>query len=146
MCRISDIMEAGLQTLAQQLDLDKPHVPLSSNVLNAHKFRKSYRAHGSVANDPFYSISSDAASSMPGTLLKIEPTTDTSLCTIPPYLSLSRFIYQSKTSGGSKVPVSAIVLWPYAARPCPDGYPVVVWAHGTSGVNAESAPSNTRHL
>ncbi|KAK0506866.1 hypothetical protein JMJ35_010720 [Cladonia borealis] len=139
-------MEAGLQTPTQHVDQDEPHVLLSSNVLNAHNFEESYRAHGSVANDPFYSISSDAAGFTPGTPLKVEPTTDTSLYTIPPNLSLSRFVYQSKTSGGSKVPVSAYVLWPYVARPCPDGHPVVAWAHGTSGVNSECAPSNIRHL
>ena len=77
-------MEAGLQAPTQHVDQDEPHVLLVSNVLNAHKFEESYRAHSSVANYPFYSISSDAAGSTPGTPLKVELTTDTSLYTITP--------------------------------------------------------------
>ena len=55
-------------------------------------------------------------------------------------------MYQSQRSDGSLVPVTAYILWPYCARPHPDGYPVVSWAHGTSGVNAECAPSNIKSL
>ena len=57
-------------------------------------------------------------------------------------------MYQSQTSSGSLVPVSACIVWPYVARSYTNisGYPVVAWAHGTSGSNAECAPSNLKNL
>ena len=116
------------------------------NITNAHNFEKSFRAHGSVSEDSFYHVPRNAADASPGTVLKIELETETSCYTLPPNLALSRFIYQSKTSTGTLVPVSAYVLWPYIARPYKDGQPAVIWAHGTSGVSDECAPSNNRSL
>ena len=104
-----------------------------SRILNAHNFEKSFRARPSVSEDPFYTVPPGTAKSPPGTLLKVEEETDASLYTLPPNLSMSRFIYQSKTSDGALVPVSAYVLWPYAARPYHEGIPMIVWAHGTVG-------------
>ena len=118
----------------------------SNATINAHKFELSYRAHPSVAEDPFYTIPQNATNVAPGTLLKVERETNTSLYTLAPNLSLSRFMYQSKTSNGTLVPVSAYILWPYIARNYGDGLPVVVWAHGTSGTNDECAPSNIQNL
>ncbi len=119
----------------------------SSNItVNAHDFELSYRARPSVAEDPFYTAPSNATDATPGTLLRVERETDTTLYTLAPNLSLSRFMYQSKASNGTFVPVSAYVLWPYIARDFGDGLPVVVWAHGTSGTNDECAPSNIKNL
>ncbi|KAL8788745.1 MAG: hypothetical protein Q9195_007152 [Heterodermia aff. obscurata] len=112
----------------------------------AHEFELSYRAHPSVAEDPFYVAPPEAANAAPGTLLKVERESDVSLYTLPPNLSLSRFMYQSQTSNATLVPVTAYVLWPYLARDYGDGLPVVAWAHGTSGVNHECAPSNMQNL
>ena len=112
-------------------------------------FEKSNWAHGSVLNDPFYDPPHEPSDAPPGTLLKVEKTTDTSKYLIPSSCALSRFIYQSETLTGSKVPVSAYVLWPYSPRsqPPPDGgYPVVAWAHGTSGFDANAAPSHHKNL
>jgi len=118
----------------------------SNATLEAHNFELSYRAHASVAEDPFYAVPQNASSARPGTLLKVERKTNTSFYTLAPNLSLSRFMYQSQTSNGTVVPVSAYVLWPYIARDYGDGLPVVVWAHGTSGTNDECAPSNIQNL
>ena len=118
----------------------------SNDTVNAHMFEESYRAHPSVSQDPFYVAPQTSANATAGTLLKVEKETNTSLYTIAPNLAISRFMYQSKTSNGSLVPVSAYVLWPYIARPHHDGYPVVAWAHGTSGSAPECAPSNIRNL
>lgn len=119
----------------------------SSNVtIDAHNFELSYRAHPSVAKDPFYTAPQNATDVAPGTLLRVERETNTSFYTLAPNLSLSRFMYQSKTSNGTLVPVSAYVLWPYIAREYGDGFPVVVWTHGTSGTNDECAPSNIQNL
>jgi len=119
----------------------------TSNVtLNAHNFELSYRAHSSVAEDPFYTVPQIATNAKAGTLLKVERATNHSLYTLAPNLSLSRFMYQSKTSNGTLAPVSAYILWPYLARQYGDGLPVAVWAHGTSGSNDECAPSNIQNL
>ena len=54
---------------------------------------------------------------------------------------------QSKSSTVSLVvPVSSHVLWPYIARPCKVGLPVVTRAHGTSRVSNECASSNHRNI
>ena len=119
---------------------------LASATLAAHEFELSYRAHPSVADDPFYTAPAETSNAAPGTLLKVERESDVSLYTLPPNLSLSRLMYQSQTSNGRFVPVTAYVLWPYLARDYGDGLPVVAWAHGTSGVNVECAPSNMQNL
>lgn len=116
------------------------------NVTDAHEFELSYRAHPTIAGDTFYDVPADSANKEAGTLLKLEKETDTSIYTLAPNLALSRFMYQSKTSTGSLVPVSGYVLWPYAARAHRNGFPVAVWAHGTSGSSAECAPSNIQNL
>ncbi|KAL8838550.1 MAG: hypothetical protein Q9170_002092 [Blastenia crenularia] len=118
----------------------------SDTTSKAHAFELTYRAHPSVAQDPFYTLPQLASDASPGSLLKVERETNTSLYTLAPNLSMSRFIYQSKTSSGRLVPVSAYTLWPYIARNYGHGLPVVAWAHGTSGSNDECAPSNIQNL
>ena len=119
---------------------------LTNEVREALIFEKSNWAQGSVLNNTFYDAPHEAAESPPGTILRLEKDVDTTKYLLPPTTALSRFIYQSETLKGSKVPVSAFVLWPYSPRSQPDGYPVVAWAHGTSGFDANAAPSNHRNL
>ncbi|POR38097.1 Secretory lipase [Tolypocladium paradoxum] len=118
----------------------------ASNVNVAARFERSNWAAGSVGDDPFYvSLPANASSAAPGTVLKVEAWTNTSRYTVAPTLPLSRIVYQSLTLNGTRVPVSAYVLWPY--RPRRRGTaPLVSWGHGTSGVYAECAPSHTRNL
>ena len=128
------------------------HLPRSQEVMytmnltGAHNFETSYQLYQSVSDDPFYTAPANSSGSPAGTLLKVERETNTSLYTLPPSLSLSRFMYQSIASNGTLVPVSAFILWPYAARPYHGGIPVVAWAHGTSGTAPECAPSNIQNL
>lgn len=123
-------------------------LPYPSTVVHAHDFELSYRAHNSVSHDPFYSAPRNSVSAAAGTLIKVENRTNTSAYTLAPNLSLSRFMYQSLTSNGTLVPVSGYILWPYVAQRFQDAHdlPMVVWAHGTSGTNAECAPSNIQNL
>lgn len=120
----------------------------SNDILKAQAFELSYRAHSSVFNDSFYLVPSNSTRATEGTLLKVEKQANTSAYTLAPNLSLSRFIYQSMTSNGTRVPVSGYILWPYIAQQYgnSDTLPMVIWAHGTSGVNAECAPSNIQNL
>ena len=119
---------------------------LPDNISESLKFEKTNWANGSVIDDAFYHVPHETRDSPPGTLLKVEKSTDSNNYLIPSSCSLSRFIYQSETLSGSKVPVSGYVLWPYSPRSQPDGYPIVAWAHGTSGFDANAAPSHLKNL
>lgn len=74
--------------------------------------------------------------------------TNTSLYTLPAAVSLSRITYQTVTLNGTSIPASAYILWPYLPRTFRNitGHPVIGWAHGTSGVLPECAPSHIRNL
>ena len=142
----------GLVTLvptalaADQSSMEAFPAEVQTAILNSAQFELSYRARLSVTQDSFYSAPPDTSHVAPGTLLKVERETNASLYTLAPNLSLSRFMYQSQTLNGTFVPVSGYVLWPYIAKPHDRGFPVVAWAHGTSGIHAECAPSNIKNL
>ena len=120
--------------------------PLPAPLLNALKFEKSNWAQGSVLEHPSYRCPQEAANLPPGSLIKLEKNVDTTSYLIPSATAMSRILYQSETLKGHLVPVSAFVLWPYSPRSQPDGYSVVAWAHGTSGADANTAPSNNKTL
>ncbi|KAK5130021.1 hypothetical protein LTR08_002537 [Meristemomyces frigidus] len=120
----------------------------ANNINVAVNFERTNWATGSVNNDSFYTVPSDASSLQPGSILKVEDYTNTSYYTLPPNTALSRIVYQSETLNGSAVPASAFVLWPWMPRrdPRTGKYAVVGWAHGTSGSSGECAPSHIRNL
>ena len=119
----------------------------SENVTEVLDYEISTFANGPAAQDAFYSVPNGTMDAAPGTLLKIEAITNASAYSLPPATSLSRFIYQSETLQGESVPVSAYILWPFSPRTQPDGrVPVVAWAHGTSGLYENCAPSNNKLL
>lgn len=73
----------------------------------------------------------------PGTLLRSEPFDGYSL---PPGAHAVRILYVSRALSGARDAVSGVVLIP--AGPTPHGgWPVIAWAHGTSGVARMCAPS-----
>ena len=51
-----------------------------------------------------------------------------------------RFLYRSTLPGGKPVAVSGVIVAPFRKAP-PEGWPVVAWAHGTTGVVRKCAPS-----
>ncbi|KAL8719244.1 MAG: hypothetical protein Q9225_003729 [Loekoesia sp. 1 TL-2023] len=113
----------------------------------AWNFEQSTWATGSVASDPFYTVPASSSSASLGTLLKVEEATDTTQYTLPTSTALSRILFQTRTLNGKAVPASAFVLWPYSPRRQPDGsVPVVSWAHGTSGLFGDQAPSHLKGL
>lgn len=118
------------------------------NVDVAINFERTNWATGSVASDPFYSVPANSSHLAPGSVLKVEEYTNTSLYTLPPNVALSRILFQSETFNGSAVPASAYILWPWMPKrePRTGKIAVVGWAHGTSGVMSECAPSHIRNL
>jgi dipeptidyl aminopeptidase/acylaminoacyl peptidase len=85
----------------------------------------------------FYRPDTVLASGKPGEVLSKEP------IQLAPDLHGTgwKVRYVSTTPAGDLVPVSGVLIQPKVAAP-PGGYPVVVWAHGTTGVGDECAPSH----
>ncbi|RDW61813.1 uncharacterized protein DSM5745_10485 [Aspergillus mulundensis] len=117
--------------------------------------------HAHEPLDAFYAVPVHGTfdSARPGTVLKVEAHTEVAKYTIPSGLTMSRIMYASRSLNGTIVPVSAFVLWPYvpfdyddlnrpddAASSAGMGFPIVAWAHGSSGLFAPCAPSNYRSL
>lgn len=132
-------------TLAQQKSAGI-NATLANNLAVSLNFERSNFAHGPGSSDAFYHVPSGSAAAAPGTLLKLQLDANTTLYTLPPNTAISRILFQSESINGSKVPGSAYILWPYLPRTETDGLPVVAWAHGTSGLFGNCAPSNYRNL
>ncbi|KAI9749235.1 MAG: hypothetical protein M4579_006951 [Chaenotheca gracillima] len=130
----SQIANAGIDTVT------------ADNIAVALNFERSNYAHGPASGDDFYKAPKKLSRSPAGTVLKVQVDANASLYTLPPNTAISRILYQSKNFNGSVVPASAYVLWPYTPRKQKDGYPVVAWAHGSSGTFGNCAPSNFRSL
>ncbi|KAE8555557.1 hypothetical protein EYB25_000254 [Talaromyces marneffei] len=97
----------------------------------------------------FYEAPSNFSSKLsPGSILTVEPVTELANYSVPSGLTMSRFIYTTNDLNGTTLPASAYILWPYTplATGKNQGYPMVAWAHGTSGVLRGCAPSNYRSL
>jgi pimeloyl-ACP methyl ester carboxylesterase len=83
----------------------------------------------------FYAAPSSVADSKPGEILRSEKI-DSQVATA----RLWRIVYTSSDINGKTVAVSGLIAAPTAAAPA-GGYPVVVVAHGTAGINQGCAPS-----
>ena len=57
-----------------------------------------------------------------------------------------RILYHSRSATGEDVAASGVVLIPSERKPPSGGWPVIAWAHGTSGVARRCAPSLARNL
>lgn len=124
------------------------HEDLSPTVKAAVKHQESIFTKGPVSGDDFYQVPAGRTNATPGELLKVEADTDVSLYNLPPATALSRILYVSRTLQGSPVPASAYILWPWQTRVQAHGggYPIVAWAHGTSGLYPDAAPSHLKSL
>ncbi|KAL9635953.1 MAG: hypothetical protein Q9204_002426 [Flavoplaca sp. TL-2023a] len=148
-CNSSFLALALLHNVAAQMANFSAAVPglNTSNAAAALAYERSTYSNGSVENEDIYRAPSNSTNLPAGTLLKLEPYTNTSLYTLPPQTALSRILYQTKNFNGTLVPASAFILWPYSPRTQPDDtYQVVAWAHGTTGIFPECAPSHSTSL
>ncbi|KAL8685202.1 MAG: hypothetical protein Q9218_007908 [Villophora microphyllina] len=142
----TDTFNSTVTITPAQQQLGGFNATVASNIAVALNFERSNFAHGPVTSDDFYRVPPGSAEAAPGTLLKLEVDANTSAYTLPPNTAISRIIFQSESLNGSKVPVSAYILWPYLPRTQPDGISIVAWAHGTSGATGNCAPSQYRNL
>ncbi len=85
----------------------------------------------------FYDTPANLSTTEPGALLAQEAGTGYAL---PDGVRAGRIIYHSQDASGRSVATSAVVLIPAGEAPR-DGWPVIAWAHGTSGVARPCAPS-----
>lgn len=131
------------ETQAKELEINSSTADIIATAL---QFEKSRYTNGDVADDDFYRVPSNALHANPGTLLKVQSDVNTTLYSLPPETAVSRIMFQSKTINSTAVPASAFVLWPSSPRTQSDGYPVVGWAHGTSGLYGNAAPSHMKNL
>ena len=88
-----------------------------------------------LPSTPLYS-NPTLGTTRPGDLLAKETVTGYVL----PVGSAFRIAYHSLDAAGRDVPATAAVLLPAGKAP-PAGWPVIAWAHGTSGVARQCAPS-----
>ena len=89
---------------------------------------------------PFYRAPKTIAE--PGTLVRAEASTD---FVLPPGMTATRILYHTRTASNADTLASGVVLVPYG-QPPKDGWPLLAWAHGTSGVANNCAPSLMKSL
>jgi pimeloyl-ACP methyl ester carboxylesterase len=90
----------------------------------------------------FYDPPQPLAAAPPGTLIRSEPFDGYHL---PEGASAVRILYHSRALNGGDIAASGAVLIPAGKSPS-GGWPVIAWAHGTSGVARRCAPSLMKDL
>ena len=84
---------------------------------------------------PFYAVPSPLPHAPAGTLLKVEQLPVAGL-----HGAMFRVMYLSTTALGAPVAVTGLIAVPSTPAPA-SGFPVVSWAHGTTGMAPQCAPS-----
>lgn len=90
----------------------------------------------------FYRFPGPVPSGQPGTLLRSQAT---QVYQLPAGVRAVRIAYLSRSASNRPVVASAVVLIPFGKAPR-GGWPVIAWAHGTSGVARNCAPSLMKNL
>ncbi|MGB6489375.1 MAG: alpha/beta fold hydrolase [Steroidobacteraceae bacterium] len=90
----------------------------------------------------FYDTPSPLPPGRAGKLIRSAVVTDYG---IPAGVRAIRILYHSRSAGGNDVPASGLVLLP-PGNPPEGGWPVIAWAHGTTGVARICAPSMMKDL
>ena len=90
---------------------------------------------GSPDLPDFYGVPDPLPAGKPGDLIASEPVDSTGLNG-----SMFRVMYHSTAIDGSDIPVTGLILIPKGTAPS-GGWPVITWAHGTTGIADACAPS-----
>lgn len=101
---------------------------------------RAQEAKGALPITPFFA--GDGKSGPDGQLIRSEPASEYEL---PPGARATRILYRSRDLRGAPATASATVVTP-AGQPPAGGWPLLVWAHGTTGVARQCAPSTTKSL
>jgi pimeloyl-ACP methyl ester carboxylesterase len=89
--------------------------------------------------DAFYTPPDDLADRAVGTVIWAQPTSPIDGAVV------SKILYVSESLAGERIAVSAMIAVPTASAPA-TGWPIVTWAHGTTGSADECAPSTSGTL
>ena len=90
----------------------------------------------------FYDVALPLGPGNSGDLIRSEPAADLHLS---PGVKAVRILYRSQSPAKIPAPVSGVVLIP-PGQPPADGWPIIAWAHGTTGVARPCAPSLMKDL
>jgi acetyl esterase/lipase len=93
------------------------------------------RASPAVAQDAFYEATESEIAGPVGSLIRKEPRVGAAAGA-----TAYKVLYRSTKPDGTPIPVSGIVIVPSGEAP-PGGWPIVAWAHPTTGVVSHCAPS-----
>ncbi|TDC95679.1 lipase family protein [Actinomadura sp. 7K507] len=104
---------------------------------------REMEARNALPRTAFYDAPEPLPHRPAGTPIRTEPADDYVVDGRP--LAATRILYHSRTSRGRDVAASGVVLVPPGTPP-KGGWPVVVDAHGTSGVGRNCAPSLMRDI
>jgi hypothetical protein len=91
----------------------------------------------------FYDVPQPLPPGKPGDLIRSESFDDYDL---PLSVNVVRILYHSRSATGEDVASSGVVLFPADKKPPAGGWPVIAWAHGSTGVARTCAPSLRRNL
>jgi acetyl esterase/lipase len=92
-------------------------------------------AGSAKAQTPFYQASEAEIAGPPGTIIRQEP-----MFGAPAGASAYRVLYRSTSPDGAPIAVSGVIIIP-AGTPPAAGWPIVAWAHPTTGIVPHCAPS-----
>jgi pimeloyl-ACP methyl ester carboxylesterase len=87
------------------------------------------------AQTPFYQASAQELAGLPGTIIRSEP-----MLFAPAGAQAYRVLYRSTGLSGEPIAVSGVIVVPPGLAPA-GGWPIVAWAHPTTGVVPHCAPS-----
>jgi pimeloyl-ACP methyl ester carboxylesterase len=91
---------------------------------------------------PFYEVALPLGPGKAGDLIRSEPAHDLHLSQ---GVTAVRILYRTLSPSNTGIPASGVVLIPPGAAPA-GGWPVIAWAHGTTGVARPCAPSLMKDL
>src|SRR5277367_2755594 len=112
-------------------------VPADDVLPNSRAEALSMEAKVALPLTPFYEPPQPFEKASPGTLIRSEPFVGYS---VPKGARAIRILYHSRALNGDDIAASGVVLIPAGTAP-QGGWPVIAWAHGTSGVARMCAPS-----
>jgi pimeloyl-ACP methyl ester carboxylesterase len=90
----------------------------------------------------FFQVSAAEVSGKPGTMIRSE---DFAGYDLPSQVRATRILYRSRSQLDHPTVASAVIIVPTSTPP-PGGWPILIWAHGTTGVAPACAPSRSKHL
>jgi pimeloyl-ACP methyl ester carboxylesterase len=91
----------------------------------------------------FYDTPNPVPSGKAGELIRSEAFEEYAL---PAGVSAVRILYHSRSATGDDVAASGVILFPEEETPPAGGWPIIAWAHGSTGVARQCAPSLMRNV